>query len=403
METTLYKRDAKGNILVWRIRTLVDDNLQVAYGLYNGVLHTEVINATKKKVSEYTSRINAKRKEGYKALEDVYDNSPVEGSDMDIDKNTLYQYLQTYLPKYNTTSDGFVLPMLAKTLEDNKPFEKYGIMMGQWKINGLRCIIGAEKHEGDLFKKHRYTYTSREGTKWNLSWMDEIIDKYVSKTLLEAMIEEGVCLDGELYLPGYSVNDINSFVKNNTLPQHYKLQYWCYDLCWENMTAVKRNHNRTTFIHCPIYYFITKETHWNNTDQFVLLPTTPIADIQDAITKRNAFIHAGFEGLILRNPDAEYAFGKRNSAMFKFKKKEDGLFEVVDIKEDKRGLPIYVLKNDINDEYFECTINLPQDKQREHLKIKSLLIGQKGFVEYRERSGVKQVPFHAKLIKICMQ
>lgn len=396
METTLYKRDAKGNILKWRIRTLIDDKLEVAYGLYNGVLHTEVINTTKKKVNEFDSRVTAKRKEGYKALEDVYDNSPVEG----MDKDTLYNYLNTYLPKYNTTSDGFILPMLAKTLEDNKPFEKFGIMMGQWKINGLRCIIGAEKHDGDLFKNHRYTYTSREGTKWNLSWMDEVLNKYISISLLEAMIEEGVCLDGELYLPGYSVNDINSFVKNSSLPQHYKLQYWCYDLCWENMSAVKRNHNRTTLIHLPVNSFILKTSHLNNIDRFVLLPTTLISNIQEAITKRNIYIDLGFEGLILRNPNAEYAFGKRNNAMFKFKKKEDGLFEIIDIKEDKRGFPIYVLKNDINAEYFECTINLPQDKQREHLKIKSLLVGKKGLVEYRERSGVKQVPFHAKLIKI---
>ena len=86
--------------------------------------------------------------------------------------------------------------------------------------------------------------------------------------------------------------------------------------------------------------------------------------------------------------------------MLKFKKIQDGLFEVVDIREDKRGLPIFVLKNDLNDEVFECTINLPQSQQRYHLQIKDTLKGKKGLVEFRERSGVKQVPFHAKLIKI---
>ena len=69
---------------------------------------------------------------------------------------------------------------------------------------------------------------------------DEILLPKISKELLDMMIEEGVCLDGELYLPGYSVNDINSFVKNTQLAQHYKLQYWCYDICCENMSAESR-------------------------------------------------------------------------------------------------------------------------------------------------------------------
>lgn len=86
--------------------------------------------------------------------------------------------------------------------------------------------------------------------------------------------------------------------------------------------------------------------------------------------------------------------------MFKFKRKEDGLFEVVKIVADKRGLPIYTLKNDINDELFDCTINIPQDRQRTHLEIKDMLVGKKALVEYRERSGKKQVPFHAKIVRI---
>ena len=86
--------------------------------------------------------------------------------------------------------------------------------------------------------------------------------------------------------------------------------------------------------------------------------------------------------------------------MFKYKKKLDGKFMIVDIQEDKRGLPIFTLKNDINDETFECTINLSQEEQKKKLNMKQYLIGKTGLVEYRERSGVKEVPFHAKLITI---
>lgn len=400
--TTLYKRNAKGNIIRWQIHELSNGAISIAHGIFGHKPHTEIIAPTLKKVNEVQSRIAAKRKEGYKAVEDLWDNSPksIGNTGGDYDQN-LYEYLNTYLPKYNTTAEGFVLPMLAKTLEDNKPFEKHGTMLGQWKINGLRCLIGAEKIVGDLFNNYRLTYTSREGTKWNLSWMDEIIVSQISNNLLEMMLEEDVHLDGELYLPGYSVNDINSFVKNNTLPQHYLLQYWCYDLAIDDTPANERSITLCTNCLSRVADDITaREAHLNNKRQFIILPTFVISNITFAREYRDKFIDLGFEGLILRNPVMEYAFGKRNSSMFKYKKKLDGNFRIIDIQEDKRGLPVYTLRNDINDETFECTINLPQDKQKLQLQIKDQLIGKLGLVEYRERSGVKQVPFHAKLIKI---
>ena len=86
--------------------------------------------------------------------------------------------------------------------------------------------------------------------------------------------------------------------------------------------------------------------------------------------------------------------------MFKYKKILDGVFKILDIQEDKRGLPVYTLQNDINEECFNATINIPQDKQKLHLQVKNNLIGKRCLVEYRERSGVKQVPFHAKIISI---
>ena len=122
------------------------------------------------------------------------------------------------------------------------------------------------------------------------------------------------------------------------------------------------------------------------------------------IKYKDNFIDSGFEGLILRNPSAEYQFGKRNQAMFKFKKVDDGKFIIVDIKsEHKRSdLPLFVCRNDINDELFECSINKPQDEQRGYLANKEKYIGKYMFVEYRERSGVNQLPFHARGIYVIM-
>lgn len=417
----LYKRNAQGKPLVWSAKESIKADspagpisyIEIEYGLVGGNLHKETISITKKNVNELQSRVNAKRKEGYKELSELKDGATLKeesfGNIVEYDNSQskiLINFLETYLPKYSTTSEGFVLPMLAKVLEDNKPFEKYGTMLGQWKIDGLRCIIGATDKAGDIFNPITLTYHSRTGEDWTtkMCWMDEILLPKISKELLDMMIEEGACLDGELYLPGYSVNDINSFVKNTQLPQHYKLQYWCYDICCENMSAEARdNFRNNNFNISGEFIFKNKEEHLNNKNQFILLPTFyNINCIDKAIFNRNVFIDLGFEGLILRNPSAEYQFGKRNQAMFKFKKVDDGKFIIVDIKsEHKRSdLPLFVLRNDINDELFECSINKPQDIQREIFANKEKYIGKYALVEFRQRSGVNQLPFHSRIIEI---
>ena len=414
---TLYKRNAQGKPLVWSAKEIINQDspdgsikyIDIQYGLVGGNLHKETISITKKNVNELQSRVNAKRKEGYKELSELKDG--ISDTDficeLNINKPDLpfINFLNTYLPKYSTTSEGFVLPMLAKVLEDNKPFDKYGTMLGQWKIDGLRCIIGATDKSGDIFNPITLTYHSRTGEDWTpkMCWMDEILLPKISKELLDMMIEEGACLDGELYLPGYSVNDINSFVKNTQLANHYKLQYWCYDIWCENMSALTRYRYKLHNIDIASADFEDKEDHLNNKDQFVILPTyTHICDINDAIENRNEFISLGFEGLILRNPNSEYQLSKRNQAMFKFKKVDDGKFIIVDIKsEHKRSdLPLFVLRNDINDELFECSINKPQDEQRGILINKDKYVGKYMRVEFRARSGVSQVPFHARGIYI---
>lgn len=395
---TLYKRNAQGKPIYWHIEKHNINGIVVDYGLVGRSGHTQYITTARKESDEIKSLIAAKRKEGYKELKDLYDNSPEY-----IDGNSLWDYLNTYLPKHNTHSDGKFIPMLCKTLQDNKPFEKSSYF-GQWKINGERCIITADK-SNDLFQTVKLYYRSREGVDWTdkLSYLDDIIIPKLNTFILEMMIYEGVGLDGELYIPGYGINEINSFIKNTDIPQHYQLQYWLYDICIENANAYSRNKLLTKNFAMYLPLIKSKEDHMKNQERLVLLPSTSINDITEATTARDNYISWGFEGLVIRANNAEYQFGgKRNNSMLKYKKKLDGYFNVVAIKEDKRGLPIFTLKNDLNDELFDATINLPQDKQRFYLQIKESCIGKKGLVEYRERSGVKQVPFHSKLIKIYL-
>ena len=403
---TLYKRNAQGKPLFWSIgrNTITKEQIPIVvkYGLVGKNGRVEYISTHRKIDDEIESLIKSKRKEGYKELKDLYDNAP-----SIVDDGTLYSYLNTYLPKYNTHSNGAFIPMLCKTLKDNKPFER-GDYFGQWKINGERCIITATK-DGGVFELVELHYRSREGVDWTnkLNYLDNILIPCIPLDILDMMIEEGVALDGELYLPGYGINEINSFIKNTELPQHYKLQFWLYDICIENASAECRQailHSNFVKYEADKLDIVNKNSHLNNINRLILLDNYTVNNINEAIQLRDSFISLGFEGLVIREKSAEYQFGgKRNNSMLKFKKILDGLFTIIDvIPEGKKRSTFgkFVLQNDINDERFECTYNAPHSVLEEVLVNKEKYIGKKALVEYRERAGVKEVPFHAKVVKI---
>jgi ATP-dependent DNA ligase len=395
----LFKRNAKGDPISWSIHEWGQDNEYIVhYGVVGAHKHSEIIKAKLSRGNEIESRIKAKRKEGYKEASELKDNAPL---NIEGDVNLL-NFLNTYLPKNNTTDEGFVLPMLAKVLKDNKPFDKRSYL-GQYKINGVRCIVGAEQ-TNDMFNPVRLTYRSREGTDWTskLTWMDEVILPAIKDDLLDAMIEEGACLDGELYIPGYKVNDINSFVKNEKLPQHLLLQYWCYDIAIDNMSYEARRKFKIDNISRLCYTFDTYEQHLNNKSKLVLLPDININNIYDATRFRDKFISLGFEGLIVRDINSAYQFGARNLAMLKYKRVDDAKFKIVDVVPEgvRTNLCKFVLQNDINDELFEATGNFDHSRQEYILKHKEDFIGKLATCEFRERSGVKNVPFHCKLVNI---
>lgn len=406
MLTELFKRNANGEPIFWSIDH--DDTgteLIINHGkVANGQGHTEVITVTMASglSREINSRIEEKRKAGYKSLYELFDNAPIEI----INPSDKLHYLNTYLPKFNGSSTGNVLPMLAKTLENNRPFTKYQFA-GQWKINGVRCLVGAKNDPTDMFNPIRLTFQSREGESWELPYLEEILlnvlDKH--KDILDMMIEDGAKLDGEIYYPGLKISEINHLVKNSSDYRHRNLQYWIYDIAVENIICRTRTEILLDNFDEYVKEFKSKNEHLNNTDNIVLLPTfVGIDNLEDAVSYRDRFIDLGFEGLILRNINIEYGFGARRvDYMYKFKKIEDGLFDIVDIvPEGKKRVDLckLILRNDITSDLFECTLNAPHSVQKEILANKAKYINKKAFVEYRERSGVTQVPFHAKAIKI---
>lgn len=396
----LYRRNNNGMPTVWWASFNSDTNsIAVFYGLVRGNIRKEVYTVTQKDGNkELESRYNEKIKQGYQYLNeicDMHDRPPVE----DENSLELFNFLNTYLPKdLSNGNSNLLLPMLAKTYNGNV-WKKVSCMYGQYKINGLRCIITAYT-QNDMFKPIRLRFQSREGIIWNtLENLSDYLLSIIPANIIKDMIDGYVALDGEIYLPGYTINQINHFVKDANCVENKLLQFWCYDIMMEGNQA-HRNMYRY-HIKKPTSFNSIKE-HYNNKERLIILHNKYITNDNEAIDARNHFINLGFEGLILRNAKTNYQYGRRRANyMEKFKDAAEGDFIILDIyKEKKRDLPILLCKNDINNEKFETRLSTSHIVQQEVLFDSQSYIGRTVHIEYGERSGVARVPIHIKTVVI---
>lgn len=396
----LYRRNNNGVPTVWWAELdSGTSSITVFYGLVRGNIRKEVYTVTQKDGNkELESRYNEKIKQGYQYLNeicDMQDRPPVE----DENSLELFNFLNTYLPKdLSNGNSNLLLPMLAKTYSGNV-WKKVSCMYGQYKINGLRCIITAYT-QNDMFKPIRLRFQSREGIIWNtLENLSDYLLSIIPANIIRDMIDGYVALDGEIYLPGYTINQINHFVKDANCIENKLLQFWCYDIMMEGNQA-HRNMYRY-HIKKPTSFNSIKE-HYNNKERLIILHNKYITNDNEAIDARNHFINLGFEGLILRNAKTDYQYGRRRANyMEKFKDAAEGDFIILDIyKEKKRDLPILLCKNDINNEKFETRLSTSHIVQQEVLFDSQSYIGRTVHIEYGERSGVARVPFHIKTVVI---
>lgn len=397
----LYKRNAQGKPIFWSAEIL-GHKIILKYGIVGKTGTTSEYIPPRGVEKEWKTIVAAKRREGGTELGELYDNTPAEITNED----NLFNYLDCYLPKYNTNNEGFVLPMLAKIYEYNN---EQGLL-AQMKINGVRCNISAVMRGEGFFKTKGLVFRSRKGLEYKCPVLENVIlNEVLTDRQFNRMLEDNLVLDGELYIPGLELNDILSAAENLKSPYNRFLQFWCYDLAIDDMIQTSRiSLLKTEFGKFKMPNYVNAKAildyHMNNKNRFVLIHTYDnVNGDEDIIKYRDIFVEAKFEGAILRNPYATYQFGKRNSTMYKSKPILDGKFEILDIIPEgakRHNFSKFVLRNDINGETFECIPVGDASTRQSYLLNKDKLIGKTAFVEYRCRSGVKNVPSHGNVLKI---
>jgi len=264
----------------------------------------------------------------FNALVRGYEDKGYKHVDRDPDTYTLKQ-LEEILPEYNTDANGFRKHMLAKQADKVKKstIDKVKYWYASRKIDGLRASF--------YWDGKRIRSASRGGKDYDLAL------KHFTEN--EKFIEyfknhPNNVLDGELYKHGKSLQQISGAARleKNAYDCDW-LQYYVYDI----MTPEKPFKERLLDI-----IELAKELHvgfdpyheFKEGDlQIQIVPQVKVSGYDNIIKLHNKYVEEGWEGVVVRDPNATYKFGARGNQMIKFKMYKDDCFIVTGIEPGLRG------------------------------------------------------------------
>lgn len=262
----------------------------------------------------------------------------------------------------STNQLGLYNPMLALPINQARvgSFDQAHV---QIKYDGHRCLI--TRHEGKLI-----AYT-RKGKL--IHTIPHILKP------LEGVVQEGMTLDGELYVHGRSLQSISSLIKREQEDSR-ELCYHAYDMI-EDMSFSDRL--------IALQNLLQKVEN----EQLFCAPTTRITDLSQAYRLFRDFRVLGHEGAMLRLDLRGYEDSKRSDQLLKIKERHDEDFTVVDIKPGKHDIGILILKLNDRPGTFDCTAPGSVPTKQSILANKPAYIGRKVMVLFANKTA-DGIPFH---------
>ena len=216
-------------------------------------------------------------------------------------KDSNYTENETGIPSADEMS---LLPMLAKKFKDAKHKITYPCLV-QPKLDGLR---GFAQVNGDV------AITSRKFKPYDAV-------SHLHAELKELFGHLDVPVDGEIYLHGLTLEEINRRAKKYREGITEEMEFWVFDIADTTMTNAERNE--------VLERIQDKNPKLN---KVVFVPTHTAYKEQDVYDYHDQFVKDGYEGAIIRNGDGMYLMEKRSSDLQKYKEFEDDEFKVVGIK-----------------------------------------------------------------------
>jgi DNA ligase-1 len=281
---TLYKVDKHKSIRIWRVWTEGDD-IVTSFGTLDG--------------QEQVARKKAEPK-------NVGQKNETTGSEQALlEAASMHKKQQDKGYRLNVAAakEYILLPMLAQKFEDKKSKLKYPVLV-QPKLDGVRCLAYWGEDGIELI--------SRKGKPYNVPHI---------KKQLEAVLPVGRVFDGELYLHGATFQEVTRLVKK-LRPETKTIEYWIYDTF--------EFYGEDTPCKDRIKYLESLE---NLPENIKVVETFETSTEQGVYDFQCMFVSQGFEGAIVRCPDAPYEVGHRSNSLLKVKSFLDGEYKVIGFDE----------------------------------------------------------------------
>ena len=322
----LYKYDTKGKVRQWKGWTELNEDgsvtIKLEHGQQNGKLQIK-------------ERIVTKGKNIGKSNETTIEQQ----AQSDLDSIYQKQLDDGYVLDINDYKEPF-RPMLAHKYQDRgKSIDWSKDIYASTKLDGIRCFILVDQ-DGNC------TFESRTGKQFKYFQHLEI--EVQSKKITNAI------LDGELYSENISFEKICSLVNSDDyVPEEdVEIKFYIYDM-------ILNNNLDETFENRYKRYSGIFDTNVEN--HIISVTQTLVKSEEDMKILAAQFVSENYEGLMLKQGDAKYDFGKRSIALLKYKEMHSAEFKIKDI---------FVAENDPDRVQIELYIN--PENMEETFKIGTL-------------------------------
>lgn len=269
-------------------------------------------------------------------------------------------------------------PMLAQPYEKRKDKITFPVSV-QPKLDGFRCYA--------FLRDGKVVLQSRGGKEYDVAHISGQAHNDVFRNI--GRLEEGVTLDGELYIHGMSLQSIASLIKK---PQDgsERLTYNVYDTTYGGEEPW----------HLRMKTLEQMKHRFNTSPNLEVVRTVIAHGHEDIMDYHDHFVEEGYEGAIVRTMDHVYRFGYRSPGLLKVKTFDEKEFLIVDWTKGKDDVPLWIMKNDIEDNTFDVRPRGTQRDRAEMLANAESYVGKWMTVRFIGRTDDKKPKF---AVGICLR
>lgn len=335
---SLYSKTSKGVLNVWTISTS-GASINTEWGPVDGKLQKNSVKAEGKnvgKANETTSK---------------------EQAELEAESKWKAQKRKKY---YDTPDMAMgtvnIKPMRAYTLDDKRAAKLSFPVDAQPKFDGVRCMA----------------YNNDDGSVRLMSRGGKDYDVPLVAMELEGKIPTGMCVDGELYIHGESLQSIRHLMADED-PRVIFVVYDYTCLPANADTWAQREVSLRTWFRNN--HFITIE----------LAETVVCQNMEDVKTSHDDWVGMGYEGAMVRTHTGKYKLAGKSTDLLKVKMFQDAEFQVVRWTTSKDGVVLYTCIQEEGLEFDVRPVGTTEQRAR-MLKDADSHVGQLLTVKFQDRS-----------------